>query len=1043
MLDSAAKLERLTRVKSRNVSKETVRRAEILQLTCLLSQVPRATLRKMAAKMSEVSYMDGAYLCHEGEAADAMYVLESGSLGVYVEGKGRIKELTPGDTVGELALINREGRTATVKSQGTTQLLRLPVAVAHPLLQKVWGGRQEMERREALLLRVPLFQNLSRDELHCLCTRLTRVTFPEEGTDIVTEGKMGGNFYLIETGRAMVWVQKVGRLRELRPPDFFGELALLHHVPRTASVRTTEPTVCLSLAQPDFLRLVNSGPISQEARAAIQQGAESYGKRAALRASPLIAASVLRLWELMVEVSTTLVLARDDNAEAFAKRSRASTLWEALRRKHGQGFVNREGYTQMHLRISATLQHDFSYDDGADSAAKDWAEDITAFSGDKAVDVWLEEVKKTLKDATFKTVHSMGWHTLFERYDEDDSGSIDFEEFKTAARADLHMSEELFPDGPLRKLFEAMDDDGTGSVEYSEFSAWMAETDFSRPAAYLSEAEQKKRLDLGEELWEAMSILQIGCRERVDRLGWRAIFAKYDSDLGEDDADGELDLQEFTEIIRKECNLSSEAVPDDTLDDLFAAVDIDGTGGIDAQEFENFICSDPLAMDMTYRVFAEAMFQLVQLWVEEEDEVQYAAFLDNLFELITTDKSRTEESQDRYELVELADIVSISNPDGGISMEGVKTKNPSKQPEPFSDDPDSASGHRGSDLHRQGSKHTDFNAFELSQGTSRTKSSGQKKTGPGPWTSEEESLLLTLVSDSGVGDWMDKANKLGTGRTAAAVSTKYFSLMKAKGANGDDRKQASAENNTGLSTNSRPANEVTGQAHAQLSAPTEQVKEQAVTKSPAGTEHAQQTVPTITSGRFRGVLPKPEGWFKVPALGSRDSRRINWHMKQPALPPRQSRQPTVAKPFRLSNRTANRQERKESSARQARAENKVSVHLKSVVNWTSAERPVRTGTSSRETPLFFSPLDSAEGSQSARSHPFASSEAQHCLVQHAHTARSVVTGGGGMLAANTRQPQTISGTVHPPMSGRRRPDPISLPSEISNRALPHTASNPR
>ena len=65
----------------------------------------------------------------------------------------------------------------------------------------------------------------------------------------------------------------------------------------------------------------------------------------------------------------------------------------------------------MHLRISKSLDSTFDFETAENVANTDWAEDITAFSGDSGVTIWLEEVKKKLKTATAATVTdaSGGW----------------------------------------------------------------------------------------------------------------------------------------------------------------------------------------------------------------------------------------------------------------------------------------------------------------------------------------------------------------------------------------------------------------------------------------------------------------------------------------------------------------------------------------------------------------------------------------------------------------------------------------------------------
>ena len=58
-----------------------------------------------------------------------------------------------------------------------------------------------------------------------------------------------------------------------------------------------------------------------------------------------------------------------------------------------EGKVVREAYIALHIRVAKALDADFDVESSKNAANSDWAEDITAFSGDDAASVWLEEVK--------------------------------------------------------------------------------------------------------------------------------------------------------------------------------------------------------------------------------------------------------------------------------------------------------------------------------------------------------------------------------------------------------------------------------------------------------------------------------------------------------------------------------------------------------------------------------------------------------------------------------------------------------------------------
>ena len=102
-----------------------------------------------------------------------------------------------------------------------------------------------------LLRQNSLFAPLPRPTLEAVAHQLQAIRFDTDEV-VVTQGETGHEFYLIENGQVAV-VMDGRRLATLGRGDFFGEIALLRDVPRTATVTTLEPTVVLTLGREGFL----------------------------------------------------------------------------------------------------------------------------------------------------------------------------------------------------------------------------------------------------------------------------------------------------------------------------------------------------------------------------------------------------------------------------------------------------------------------------------------------------------------------------------------------------------------------------------------------------------------------------------------------------------------------------------------------------------------------------------------------------------------------------------------------------------------------
>lgn len=73
-------------------------------------------------------YADGELVCRQGEAGTCMYVVQEGEVDVVHEEAGVetfLGRLRAGDIVGEMAIFDRQPRSATVRAAGPARLLTL------------------------------------------------------------------------------------------------------------------------------------------------------------------------------------------------------------------------------------------------------------------------------------------------------------------------------------------------------------------------------------------------------------------------------------------------------------------------------------------------------------------------------------------------------------------------------------------------------------------------------------------------------------------------------------------------------------------------------------------------------------------------------------------------------------------------------------------------------------------------------------------------------------------------------------------------------
>jgi len=113
------------------------------------------------------------------------------------------------------------------------------------------------------LSRIPLFKRLTPEELEQLAQEVDQVRFAHDET-IFNEQDKGDALYVVENGAVRIWVLdedvKPVTLAELKPGEFFGELAVLDRGPRSTNATAIGETTLHRLSSDDFQKFLMAHP---------------------------------------------------------------------------------------------------------------------------------------------------------------------------------------------------------------------------------------------------------------------------------------------------------------------------------------------------------------------------------------------------------------------------------------------------------------------------------------------------------------------------------------------------------------------------------------------------------------------------------------------------------------------------------------------------------------------------------------------------------------------------------------------------------------
>ncbi|MFO8042864.1 MAG: cyclic nucleotide-binding domain-containing protein, partial [Alkalispirochaeta sp.] len=244
---------------------------EFLQEVPLFSNLPADTVEYLVERLRPFEVAAGAHLMEQGEEGDALYLLSSGRLEAVDEERDlRLGEITPGEIVGEAALLTDDPRSATVravtdargyaldKSAFVSLLAQYPhelKSVAELITRRATGLEREQYRPTheevvAFLRGVELFSSLSENVLGELAPHLQWFTLPR-GETLLRQGEPGDQLYAVVSGRLRFDVRdasgEIVQSGTIHRGDVVGELSILTEEVRSATVTAVRECGLLTL----------------------------------------------------------------------------------------------------------------------------------------------------------------------------------------------------------------------------------------------------------------------------------------------------------------------------------------------------------------------------------------------------------------------------------------------------------------------------------------------------------------------------------------------------------------------------------------------------------------------------------------------------------------------------------------------------------------------------------------------------------------------------------------------------------------------------
>lgn len=237
--------------------------AETLKELPLFSDFEDGQLNELIDQCNLHAYSKGETLFHQGDTAAALFVLLEGELfierKVSPQSKSWKRKIKAVSIFGESALVGDQGRFAQTDAATHAIVLSVPIVMVEGLAKRTQTIRKLEVYRNAIIVNQffsssPVFRSLAPESIEYL-TRSGQMEYFDKDQIVFRQGDLGDSLYLVLRGSVDVEIHR-SPISNLDQGTFFGEIALIANIPRTATIRAAEPTVLFKIHNDTFWSLL-------------------------------------------------------------------------------------------------------------------------------------------------------------------------------------------------------------------------------------------------------------------------------------------------------------------------------------------------------------------------------------------------------------------------------------------------------------------------------------------------------------------------------------------------------------------------------------------------------------------------------------------------------------------------------------------------------------------------------------------------------------------------------------------------------------------